>query len=207
MKLKLFYNGEKSINCDIFLDFVEEITVDVIGCSERLTIYYQDDKFGIKDKLVIPDIELRGQWNNSYVLYNAKNNINNIEKFIERSSPIYINGIFMDYTIAVDFDGTLCKNMYPEIGEPNMKLIGALKNYKKYGHTLILWTCRDGKLLENALNFCKHYGLEFDYINENAQMRMKVFKNNTRKIGADLYIDDKAILPEDFVSNYTEEIK
>ena len=205
MKLKLFYNGEKSIDCDIYLDFIKEITIDVIGCSERMTIYYQDSKFGIKDKTVIPEMDLWGHWNNSYVLYNKEKGIDNIEKFIERKSPIYINGMFLDYTIAIDFDGTLCKNMYPEIGEPNLKLIESLKNYKKYGHTLILWTCRDGKLLENALNFCKHYGLEFDYVNENAQLRIETFGNNTRKVGADLYIDDKAILPEDFIAHYTEE--
>ena len=28
--------------------------------------------------------------------------------------------------IAVDFDGTLCENKWPEIGEPNTELIGYL---------------------------------------------------------------------------------
>ena len=57
--------------------------------------------------------------------------------------------------IAVDFDGTLCRNKWPKIGEPNGELIRYLKEEKKQGARLILWTCREGKQLEEALEFCK----------------------------------------------------
>lgn len=50
----------------------------------------------------------------------------------------------MSYIIAVDFDGTLCENKYPEIGKPNGVLIDDLKMRKDNGAKLILWTCRVG---------------------------------------------------------------
>lgn len=57
----------------------------------------------------------------------------------------------MSYIIAVDFDGTLCRNQYPEIGEPNNALIEYLKTRQNMGHKLILWTCRVGDKLEQKL--------------------------------------------------------
>lgn len=42
--------------------------------------------------------------------------------------------------IAVDFDGTLCKQAWPEIGEENYKLILHLRKRKAEGTRLILWT-------------------------------------------------------------------
>lgn len=92
---------------------------------------------------------------------------------------------------AVDFDGTLCRgSRYPTIGQPNYYLIEFLKERRNQGDTVILWTCREGKLLEDAVNWCKKYGLEFDYINENTEHNKKKFKNDCRKIYADYYIDD-----------------
>lgn len=97
--------------------------------------------------------------------------------------------------IAIDFDGTLCKNKYPLIGRANTRLIGLLKKNKAKGDTLILWTCRVGKELEQAIEWCKGYGLEFDYVNENCKSFVDKYGNDTRKIGADLYIDDKGVKP------------
>lgn len=60
--------------------------------------------------------------------------------------------------IAVDFDGTLCENSWPEIGEPNEELIEYLRNRKKDGDKLILWTCRVEDMLQKAVEwvkFCK----------------------------------------------------
>jgi len=73
----------------------------------------------------------------------------------------------MDYkVIAVDFDGTLCESKYPDIGEPALELINILKECRECGHKIILWTCRSGELLNNAIEFCKSYGLEFDAVND-----------------------------------------
>lgn len=57
--------------------------------------------------------------------------------------------------IAVDFDGTLCENSWPEIGEPNEELIEYLRNRKKDGDKLILWTCRVEDMLQKAVEWCK----------------------------------------------------
>lgn len=103
--------------------------------------------------------------------------------------------------IAVDFDGTICTHKYPLCGDPRMDVIKALLRCKKYGHTLILWTCRTGEQLQDAIDYCKEYGLEFDYINDNTDKIRELFNNDpdSRKIVADLYLDDKAISPEVFV--------
>ena len=98
------------------------------------------------------------------------------------------------YTIyAVDFDGTLCESVYPGIGRPNFALIHHLKKKKAKGNILILWTCRCGESLQAAVDWCKDYGLEFDYINENVPEMINEHGNDCRKIFADVYIDDKAV--------------
>lgn len=95
--------------------------------------------------------------------------------------------------VAVDFDGTIVKDNYPEIGEPNLNMIAVLKNLSKMGVKLILWTCRDDDLAQEAVEFCKSYGLEFNAVNENVIESKTLTGNDNRKVYADLYIDDKAI--------------
>lgn len=95
---------------------------------------------------------------------------------------------------AVDFDGTLSNGEYPNVGEPNLALIEHLKKKKDKGQaTLILWTCRGGESLQEAIDYCKKYGLEFDYVNDNDAEMIEKYNNNNRKIYADVYIDDHAI--------------
>lgn len=94
--------------------------------------------------------------------------------------------------IAVDFDGTLCKNNYPDIGEANEELINHLKRVQSKGDKIILWTCRIGEKLEAAVAWCKKRGLIFDAVNENLPESIAEFGSDTRKIFADEYIDDAA---------------
>ena len=102
------------------------------------------------------------------------------------------------YTIAIDFDGTLCDNQFPDIGAPNKCLISALLRYKESHPEVkyILWTCRDNlteeRHLDRAVEFCKQHGLEFDAINENLPEVKALFHNDTRKVFAHLYLDDRA---------------
>lgn len=99
---------------------------------------------------------------------------------------------------AVDFDGTLCRGeRYPTIGHPNYYLIEFLKEKRLQGEQVILWTCREGTFLEEAVNWCKKYGLEFDYINENTDEMKKRYKNDSRKIFAHFYIDDRNMTVND----------
>lgn len=92
--------------------------------------------------------------------------------------------------IAVDFDGTLCSNAYPYIGFGNWLLIDYLKAQKKQGAKIILWTCRIGERLNEAVAWCKDAGLIFDAINENLPEIIEAFGSDTRKIFANEYIDD-----------------
>lgn len=103
------------------------------------------------------------------------------------------------YTIAIDFDGTLCENKFPEIGAANDRLISELIKYKQDNPDVryILWTCRDNhteeRHLDKAVAFCKERGLEFDTVNENLPEVKRIFNNDTRKVFADLYLDDRAL--------------
>ncbi len=98
--------------------------------------------------------------------------------------------------IAVDFDGTLCYSNWPALGEPNLSLIEYLKNWKSKGNKLILWTCRAGEALENAVTWCHEQGLMFDAVNDNLPEIVEKYGNNSRKITCDYYIDDRAKLPD-----------
>lgn len=93
--------------------------------------------------------------------------------------------------IAVDFDGTLCEDKWPEIGEPNEVLIDYLKEKQMAGSKIILWTCRVGERLEEALRWCHTYNLIFDAVNENLPEVLEQMGGDCRKVFADVYIDDR----------------
>ena len=95
--------------------------------------------------------------------------------------------------IAVDFDGCLCDNAYPDIGAPNWQVIDAALKERADGAALILWTCREGDMLQQALDACKGWGLEFDAVNDSLPKWKETWKNDPRKIGATEYWDDKAV--------------
>ena len=95
--------------------------------------------------------------------------------------------------IAVDFDGTLCRNKYPAIGRPNRRVIRRALRRQRRGDVLILWTCRSGRQLAEAVEWSAAQGLRFDYVNENTRENLAAFGGtDNRKIYADEYWDDKA---------------
>lgn len=102
--------------------------------------------------------------------------------------------------IAVDFDGTLSTGAeWPLIGEPNISLIKKLIDAQQKGHYIILWSCRNGRDLQEAVDWCEDYGLKFDGVNASPPNKIKEYSGwDTRKIDADIYIDDKAMTPERF---------
>lgn len=95
--------------------------------------------------------------------------------------------------IAVDFDGTLCGNKYPETGKPITTVIEALLNEQKNGAKIILWTCRCGNELKAAVEWCKEHGIVFDAVNDHLPEMKEKFCNNTRKVFANEYWDDRAV--------------
>ncbi len=94
-------------------------------------------------------------------------------------------------SIAVDFDGTLSFGKWPECGPPNTPLFEFLKFRKKLGDKIILWSCREGKNLDEAVSWCSDQGLIFDAINDNLPEKIREYGCNSRKISCDYYIDDK----------------
>lgn len=100
--------------------------------------------------------------------------------------------------IAVDFDGTLSLGTWPSIGPTNKELIDFLKEQKKNGDKLILWTCREGNALQEAVKWCVKEGLEFDAVNDNIPEMIERYGTNSRKVSCDYYIDDRAVWTNEF---------
>ena len=95
--------------------------------------------------------------------------------------------------IAVDFDGTIVEHRYPEIGKPVLFAFDALKELQKRGHSIILWTYRSGKELDEAVKFCAQKGFEFYSVNKSFPEEKFEESTTSRKINADLFIDDRNI--------------
>lgn len=93
--------------------------------------------------------------------------------------------------IATDFDGTIVTQEYPYIGEPIWPVVNFLINQKKQGCQLILWTCRDGKELLDAVSWCAEHDIHFDAVNDDVPSVKEWYKNKSVKVCADLYIDDR----------------
>lgn len=96
--------------------------------------------------------------------------------------------------IAVDFDGTLCQDKWPDIGKPNREIIHALIQRQAAGDKVILWTCRCGVALDAAIAWSMDHGLRFDAINENTPENIAEFGNDCRKVFAHEYWDDRSVM-------------
>ena len=99
---------------------------------------------------------------------------------------------FTGIKIAIDFDGTIVDHEYPGIGKEKLFAFQTLKELEKLGARLILWTFRTGKELDDAVAYCRDNGIEFYAINKNYPE--EIFDETiSRKIDADIYIDDRNI--------------
>lgn len=104
---------------------------------------------------------------------------------------------------AVDFDGTLCEHKFPDIGSANMTLIGYLVNQREHGAKIILWTNRVGERLTEAVQWSAAHGLEFDAVNENLPEVINHYNTDSRKVYADIYIDDRSANKSEYHIPYT----
>lgn len=93
--------------------------------------------------------------------------------------------------IAVDFDGVINASPYPEVGVVVNGARDAMQELKRRGHHLIIWTCREGQDQTDAINFLLEKGIPFDNINCNARENFERYSNDSRKVYADIYIDDR----------------
>ena len=96
-------------------------------------------------------------------------------------------------TIAVDFDGTIVSHRYPEIGREIPFAVDTLKMLTREGHRLILWSVREGHLLDEAVAWCQERGLEFYAINKDYPEEERSHDNFSRKLKVDLFIDDRNV--------------
>lgn len=94
--------------------------------------------------------------------------------------------------IAVDFDGTIVEDKYPAIGAEKPFAIETLKKLAADRHKLVLWTVREGKLLDEAVEFCRQRGVEFYAVNKDYPEEEKERNNHySRKLKVNLFIDDR----------------
>ena len=96
--------------------------------------------------------------------------------------------------IALDFDGCIVTNKYPEVGEPIKKNIKKIKEEISKGAKVILWTNRVGKYLQAAVDFCNTNEIQLDAVNENLPEIIEHFGTDCRKIFANEYWDDRSVL-------------
>ncbi len=97
-------------------------------------------------------------------------------------------------TIAVDFDGTIVENRYPKIGNEIPFATQTLKMLQAEGHMIVLWTVRNGHLLDEAVEWCRQRGLDFYAVNRNFEG--EEYEPDSRfsvKVKADVFIDDRNV--------------
>lgn len=95
--------------------------------------------------------------------------------------------------IAVDFDGTLHNGEYPGIGTPATDAVTVMQKLRNDGHYIIIWTCREGNLLTEAINWLLSNNIPFNRVNDHEPENKAKYGGNTRKVYAHLYVDDKQV--------------
>jgi hypothetical protein len=94
--------------------------------------------------------------------------------------------------IAVDFDNTIAYDAYPEIGEFKPHAVRVLKKILEHGGELGIWTCRTGEQAEKVKAKLLGADIQYHAFNENFASSLEYFPDDSRKIFADVYIDDRA---------------
>ena len=94
--------------------------------------------------------------------------------------------------MAIDFDGTLVADEFPNIGRKREYMCNLVKELHSRGVKVILWTSRTGEHLENAIKWCKDHSIPLDAVNQNIPEVIELTGCDTRKVFADVYVDDKS---------------
>nr|WP_322625675.1 hypothetical protein [uncultured Flavobacterium sp.] len=95
--------------------------------------------------------------------------------------------------IAIDFDGTICENQYPDIGPLRGAAAVIINALYDLGYGILINTCRTGQFEQNARDFLALHGIKYHLINENFQHLIDLYDSDSRKLSADVYIDDKCL--------------
>lgn len=96
-------------------------------------------------------------------------------------------------TIAVDFDGTIVEHRYPEIGRELPFATATLRRLIEDGHKLVLWSVREGELLQEAVDWCAQRGVVFYAANKDWDEDTNANYRYSRKLKVDVFIDDRNI--------------
>ncbi len=120
-----------------------------------------------------------------------------LQRYASDKREMYKSTTKSGIVIAVDFDNTIARTSYPRIISPIYDTILFLYEAKVNGAIIVLWTCREGEELRQAVEWCNDNFIPIDFVNENVPDRTKRFGSDCRKISADIYIDDKAVCAED----------
>ena len=123
----------------------------------------------------------------SFISEEQAGKLNNIGEWMTENPAVIKIVAF----IAIDFDGTIVEHRYPKIGNEIPFAIDTLKMLIKAHHRLILWTVREGKLLEEAVEWCRERGVEFYAINRDYPEEDTAHHGFSRKVKADIFIDDR----------------
>ena len=106
--------------------------------------------------------------------------------------------------LSIDFDGTICEHSFPEVGKLKPEADVYIRKLYEEGHKIIINTCRSGKYEGMAQDFLDANNIPYHYINGNLPELIVLYKQDCRKISADIYIDDKCLmgLPETWEEIY-----
>lgn len=94
--------------------------------------------------------------------------------------------------VAVDFDGILCQDKFPEIGKPNYEMVSFVRRLQDSEVETILWTSRVNDRLAEAVAWCEDRGLHFTSVNDNTPSNKEQYGTDPRKVYADVYMDDRS---------------
>lgn len=111
-------------------------------------------------------------------------------EFIKILNEYYSFSPPVRYSLAIDFDGTLCNSSYPKLGEEIAPICNFIRSIMDLDFNLILYTCRHGDNLDDAIVWCAEHDIYFDYVNENPKDRVLLW-GDCAKLSYDLLIDDK----------------
>lgn len=116
----------------------------------------------------------------------------------------FINTMNTQIILAIDFDGTIAEHSWPELGAIRPGAAEYINKLYEEGYYIIIWTCREGEHLDWIADYLNNHKINYHLINEHNRDVFNFYKNDTRKIFADIYIDDKQLsgLPAHWSDTY-----
>lgn len=95
---------------------------------------------------------------------------------------------------AIDFDGTIAYDAYPNVGKLIPGAKETMQKIKELGGEIAIWTCRTDQWAQDAKDFLDKNEIPYDYFNKPFDHHVNIYGgDNSRKIYADCYIDDRSV--------------